>query len=105
MAEVNIMGTEYDISIKNDMLEDDGRTDFYDKTIFVRSEEQMLDEHDIKYKKSSRSRHVQRHELIHAMLYECGLTEYAYDETIVEWIAHMFPKMKNLFEEVGCVDT
>lgn len=105
MAEVNILGTEYDMSIKNDMLEEDGRTDFYDKMIFIRPEEQMLDEHDTHHKKSSRFKHVQRHEIVHTMLYECGLTDYAYDETITEWIACMFPKMKKMFEEVGCSDT
>lgn len=34
------------------------------------------------------------HEIIHAYLWESGLTKYALDETLVEWVAIQFPKIQ-----------
>lgn len=50
-----------------------------------------------------------RHEIIHAFLFESGLSEnfthpeYGHDETYVDWIASQFPKMCEVFKEVGCL--
>lgn len=41
-----------------------------------------------------------RHELVHAFLHESGLSEYSHDETIVEWIAHMWPRMDSVWGEL-----
>lgn len=52
---------------------------------------------------------VVRHEIIHAFLFESGLSEnfthpeYGHDETYVDWIASQFPKMCEVFKEVGCL--
>lgn len=52
---------------------------------------------------------VMRHEIIHAFLFESGLSEnfthpeYGHDETYVDWIASQFPKMCEVFKEVGCL--
>lgn len=32
--------------------------------------------------------HVLKHEITHAMFYECGLMDYAADEALVDWIAY-----------------
>lgn len=45
----------------------------------------------------------------HAFLFESGLSEnfthpeYGHDETYVDWIASQFPKMCEVFKEVGCL--
>ena len=49
-----------------------------------------------------------RHEIIHAFLYESGLysqSEWGTDETLIDWIALQYPKMKRVFAELeieGC---
>lgn len=50
-----------------------------------------------------------RHEIIHAFLYESGLganyehAQYGHEETMVDWIAIQFPKILEVFKEVGCL--
>lgn len=53
---------------------------------------------------------VLRHEIIHAFLFESGLhenfqhQEYGHEETMVDWIAVQYPKLKKAFEAAGCCD-
>lgn len=45
------------------------------------------------------------HELIHGYLYECGLTVYAHDETLVEWFARHFEDIsKSAIEIVSHIE-
>ena len=44
---------------------------------------------------------VLRHEMVHAMFYECGLTDYMRDETLVEALACIYPKAMNDFATAG----
>lgn len=100
VKEVSVLGTRYKI-VETDNLRDlDGETDFYDKVIRVRNVSDMLEDTCETWKKELRRWETLRHELVHAMLMQSGLTTYAYDETIVEWIAQKFEEMKMLFE--GC---
>lgn len=48
---------------------------------------------------------VIRHEIIHAFLFESGLAEssWADNEEIVDWIASMFPKLKDVFENTNAM--
>lgn len=41
---------------------------------------------------------VLRHEIVHAFLFESGLTQLGQDEQVVEWIAVQTPKMLELFK-------
>jgi len=106
--EVNILGAEYTI-ITGVKEEDDayfasneeigGYIDYLTKEIIIK---QMPDYNpglskDIK----SYERLVIRHELAHAFLYESGLTDYAADEQLVEWLAVQFPKMAKLFDKLN----
>lgn len=45
---------------------------------------------------------VVRHEVVHAFLFESGLgnDSWAANEEIVDWIAAMFPKLKDAFEQL-----
>lgn len=51
-----------------------------------------------------------RHEIMHAFLYESGLssnsgndTAWSENEEMVDWIALQFPKILTVFREVGCI--
>lgn len=47
-----------------------------------------------------------RHEVIHAFLYESGLSfnsDWAVNEELVDWIAIQFPKIAEVYEELGCM--
>lgn len=42
-----------------------------------------------------------RHELIHAIFHEAGLDEYAEDETLVDCLAILYPKIEKIMESVS----
>lgn len=47
---------------------------------------------------------IERHELIHAFLYECGLndsSDWARNEELIDWLAIQLPKINVLFEKAG----
>ena len=44
-----------------------------------------------------------RHELAHAFLFESGLEEYSRNETLVDWIAEMMPKMVKAMNKANCL--
>ena len=48
---------------------------------------------------------VIRHELVHAFLFESGLSgnSWAKDEEIVDWIACQFPKLLKAFEDADAI--
>lgn len=100
---VTVLGTEYTINrnVKREddenLTDNDGYIDFQTKQIVI---EEMIDEVGITKDIKSYENHVIRHELVHAYLYESGLTDYANDERIVDWLALQFPKMKELFDAI-----
>lgn len=66
----------------------------------------LVEEHDEVVDNLELSRNeIIRHELIHAILYECGLYDESWgtDEEIVDWIAIMFPKMLEIFNQAGVI--
>jgi len=110
----NILGVNYTIIYSHDekeyplLAECNGYTDFTIKTILVRdhwdSEEDgtAMKDLDVLIKK------ITRHEIIHAFLYESGLSNnskasdcWADNEEMVDWIAIQFPKMTEIFEQIG----
>ena len=40
-----------------------------------------------------------RHEIIHAMFHECGLTTYGDDEVLVEWLSQKMPQLHKVCKE------
>lgn len=106
MKEIEILGTVYQLLVDNDGMDQqnaDGVCRCYAKRIQVRPPEKMLCQDDGLEAKSSRYREVLRHELIHAILFESGLGDYCDDETLVDWLAKMAPRLIELFEEEGCL--
>jgi len=81
---VDILGTEYNVA-KMHMEEEDGYTNYLLKEIWIDPECVFFER-------------TLRHELIHAFLWESGLSEYAYDETIVDWMALQFEKIEKAYE-------
>ena len=99
-CKVNILGTEYDITMNCDDEDRDGDTNFYSKTIRIRPLENLLDKEATDTERKIREKHVSRHELYHSFLWEAGETELAYNEHLVDWLAAMTPKIFKVFQEL-----
>ena len=104
---VNILGTTYKIKRKNLKDEDvDGWCDNTSKTIIIRKDNyNNVGNFEYLMKKQL------RHEIIHAFLYESGLDcnfehlqQFGHEETMVDWIAIQFPKIYEVYKEVGAID-
>lgn len=105
--EVSVLGTDYTIQTgvksendsyfsSNEQIE--GYIDYQTKEIFIK--EMPKDEPGLTRNLASYEKSVIRHELIHAFFYESGLTDYAGDERIVEWLEVQVPKMAKLFNAI-----
>lgn len=102
-CKVNILGTEYKITLKELKDSDvDGFTDYTEKAILIRSDN---------YNEVGNFEWLQkkqlRHELIHAFMAESGLQanwehvqKFGHDETTVDWIAIQSPKMFKIFQDL-----
>lgn len=104
---VNVLGTKYTIKESNKVADqnlenNDGYCDCSIKTIVIDTLKEFPGSlADLEsYKKQ-----VIRHELIHAFLFESGLScnSWAKDEEIVDWIAHQFPKLQNAFVQCNAI--
>lgn len=88
---VNVFGTEYKVNILEHPDEElfyahaDGRTDYDEKVITVWNTKDM--------------ERTFTHELIHAHLYESGLTAKAFDEDTVEYLTTMFERIRKIIRE------
>ncbi len=104
---VQVLGTDYTIHV-TDKLKDsnlekmDGYCDHSVKKIVIDTFQQTQDAlEDLEaYKKQ-----VIRHEIVHAFLFESGLTQesWAGNEEIVDWIAYQFPKLCKAFKKAGAL--
>lgn len=102
---VNILGTEYKIlkqkRSENPKLKDnDGLCETYSKEIIIVDlEPDVMNFDNIEeYLKK-----VERHEIIHAFLFESGLdvnSEWARNEELVDWIAMQSHKMASAFKKL-----
>ena len=101
---INVLGTEYEIMTDVKEADDenltdcDGYIDYHTKEIVIA---EMVEEYNTTKDIQTYWNGVVRHELVHAFLYESGLSDYAGDERIVEWIALQIPKLKDVFEELN----
>ena len=108
MKTVNILGTEYSISVQteeeNEKLEEaDGLCEVYANKLVLRlaKNEKMNYDNFNEYEKKTL-----RHEIVHAFFAESGLrgnSDYAENEELVDWIAIQFPKILKAYQEVGCL--
>lgn len=101
MKTINILGTDY--TFKEDDLNNpdldinDGYCKVFDKEICVRATEFMSG--DSEKSRQNRTDHVVRHELVHAVAQECGVS-YGDNEDLVDWIAHIIPIVNKAFDEI-----
>lgn len=116
MQKINILGSEWSLdyrTIKEDVKlnEMDGYTDYSSRLIVVdKFEPELMSEDDIAKSQGNLKEHqkqVLRHEIVHAFLYESGLSNSSYSprhwaasEEIVDWIAAQTPKMFKLYKEL-----
>lgn len=103
---VSILGTQYKIIREKFGNEDiDGETDYTTHQIRIRTDNiNNLGDFDFLMKKQL------RHEIIHAFMAESGLQanfehyrQFGHDETTVDWFAIQFPKMLEVFKQVGAL--
>lgn len=103
---INVLGTEYTIETKElGKDEIDGYCDYTSKHIVIRSDNTNdVENFDWLMKKQL------RHEIIHAFMAESGLqcnfehaNKFGHDETMVDWVAIMFPKMQEAFKVACCL--
>lgn len=103
---INILGVEYQIKRDKDTIERliqeglDGECDLYEKIIYIKPSGHMLSTEDTLESRTERYKEVLRHEIIHAIFHESGLSQYEDDETLVDFIALQFPKMTNIFNNI-----
>ena len=101
MKKINILGTDYTFKVDDlnnaELATNDGLCRIYDKEIIVRATEYMagLTEQS----RQKRTDHVVRHELVHAVAQECGVS-YGDNEDLVDWIAHIIPIVNKAFDEI-----
>lgn len=101
---INILGTEYTVSYKKaeddkTLLKCNGYTDWTTKSIVVCNT--AIDELSLKNMPSFEEK-VLRHEIIHAFLYESGLTsesDWAHNEEMVDWFAMQYNKIHKAIED------
>ena len=101
---VDVLGTKYTIK-KSNKVEDlyleqcDGYCDHSTKTIVIDTFKNYEGQPDAIGNLNEYENKVIRHELVHAFLFESGLSvnSWAKDEEVVDWIACQFPKLLDAF--------
>lgn len=109
MKKVNVLGTEYSIIESNESKDEglsgkDGYCDTSIKQCVI--DEMKITDPSAKKDLPGYKKVVTRHELIHAFLFESGLSvcsSWAENEEMVDWIAIQFPKLLQAFEEADCL--
>lgn len=101
-----IMGVEYTVKLctpkeqpKFATLSANGLCEPYEKALYINIED--AEDKDVFEKINLYYLQVLRHEMVHAMFFECGLTDYMRDETLVEALACIYPKATNDFARAG----
>ena len=100
---VNILGTDYKISVNTKPLERDvdGLCISYSKQLVICPPTSIADEIETAEGKEKAFKETVRHEVIHAFLMESGLPELSSNEDVVNWLAIQFPKMQKIFQKLG----
>lgn len=103
---VNVLSTVYRIKYVPSLDGRGGETDFYTKEIRISEQEDIPAEYKTDNLKEMQ-RHVLRHELIHAFLFESGMDQnsaaheaWAVNEEMIDWMAIQMPKIMAAYESV-----
>lgn len=109
---ISVLGTNYELLYKkleeDQQLEySDGYTDVHNKKIIVRHYVEEEREADMVWPLMENEYKTIRHELIHAFLFESGMsvnssysTNWATNEEMVDWMAIQMPKIMKVYESI-----
>ena len=103
---VNVLGTVYKIKYIPSLDGRGGETDFYTIEIRISEQEDVPAEYKTDNLKEMQ-RHVLRHELIHAFLFESGMDQssaaheaWAVNEEMIDWMAIQMPKIMAAYDSI-----
>ena len=103
---VNVLSTVYRIKYVTSLDGRGGETDFYTKEIRISEQEDVPAEYKTDNLKEMQ-RHVLRHELIHAFLFESGMDQssaaheaWAVNEEMIDWMAIQMPKIMAAYDSI-----
>ena len=103
---VNVLGTVYKIKYIPSLDGRGGETDFYTKEIRISEQEDVPAEYKTDNLKEMQ-RHVLRHELMHAFLFESGMDQssaaheaWAVNEEMIDWMAIQMPKIMAAYDSI-----
>ena len=103
---VNVLGTVYKIKYIPSLDGRGGETDFYTKEIRISEQEDVPAEYKTDNLKEMQ-RHVLRHELIHAFLFESVMDQssaaheaWAVNEEMIDWMAIQMPKIMAAYDSI-----
>ena len=103
---VNVLGTVYKIKYIPSLDGRGGETDFNTKEIRISEQEDVPAEYKTDNLKEMQ-RHVLRHELIHAFLFESGMDQssaaheaWAVNEEMIDWMAIQMPKIMAAYDSI-----
>ena len=101
-----MLGTVYRIKYVPSLDGRGGETDFYTKEIRISEQEDVPPEFKTDNLKEMQ-RHVLRHELIHAFLFESGMDQssaaheaWAVNEEMIDWMAIQMPKIMAAYDSI-----
>ena len=105
---LNILGTEYELIVANErdypyMKECDGYTDTSVKKLYVKDFTECQKEESSLKDLNAYAHKVAMHEIVHAFLYESGLSvnsDWATNEELIDWIAIQLPKLSKLMVDI-----
>lgn len=108
---VDILGTKYGIKVLSEsddakLKETYGYCDPSVKQIVISNMSELASQVDTWADLDEYRNKVLRHEIIHAMLYESGLSdqcEYAMNEELIDWIAIQFGKIEEAYRQADCL--
>ena len=103
---VHVLGTVYRIKYVPSLDSRGGETDFYTKEIRISEQKDIPAEYKTDNLKEMQ-RHVLRHELIHAFLFESGMDQssaaheaWAVNEEMIDWMAIQMPKIMAAYDSI-----
>lgn len=108
MLTLDIFGIPYTVSVSNDkenpkLKDADGICETYSKEIIVdhsgRGQENALNNIEDYFRK------VLRHEAFHALFHEAGFDQYSQDETLVDALATLYPRIESVMQRIERIDT
>ena len=105
---LNILGTKYELIVASEkdvpfLTECDGFCDTSVKKLYVKDFSQAQKDPGSLSDLGVYAHKVARHEMVHAFLYESGLSvnsDWATNEELVDWIALQLPKLARLMVEI-----